>query len=344
MNYYVTVNNLSGGGQVACDTSNITVRLQLPSPDGSPYGAPQIAVPTNNYPAETGDRRFGPFPYVVNANPGVTRLVARASVENGVLHDGPIHSDVNINRTIGSDRPIPDILVDKTADIRSGQAPQTTTYTFRVYNRTTPAYPLENVVVTDNQCPGVTRATPFGDVNGDNKLDPDEVWRYTCTLTHGAGTFTNVATACGELFIDSGALPKVCDEDDETVTFTPPPAVPPAVPPVNNPPQAAVLPATAVQAPCTIAAPSGITVRAGQLNTIRMRVRNVDAGTTVRLTLPGGKVVSAKTNSSGVATFRVRPTKSGTAKIRAVGCSEVERLSVKPARRVVARRAPRVTG
>ena len=30
-------------------------------------------------------------------------------------------------------------------------------------------------------------------------------------------------------------------------------------------------------------------MRAGQLNTIRVRVRNVDAGTTVRITLPGGK-------------------------------------------------------
>ena len=36
-------------------------------------------------------------------------------------------------------------------------------------------------------------------------------------MAHGAGTFTNTATACGELIIDSGPLPKVCDEDDETV-------------------------------------------------------------------------------------------------------------------------------
>ena len=42
-------------------------------------------------------------------------------------------------------------------------------------------------------------------------------------MAHGAGTLTNVATACAELIIDSGPLPKVCDEDDETVVFTPPP-------------------------------------------------------------------------------------------------------------------------
>jgi hypothetical protein len=86
------------------------------------------------------------------------------------------------------------------------------------------------------------------------------------------------------------------------------------------------------------------TVRAGQLNTIRVRVRNVDAGTKVTLTLPGGKKVTAKADKDGLATFRVRPTKSGTARIDAAECSDVERLSVKPARRVVAQRAPRVTG
>jgi hypothetical protein len=80
------------------------------------------------------------------------------------------------------------------------------------------------------------------------------------------------------------------------------------------------------------------------MNTIRVRVRNVDAGTKVTLTLPGGKKVTAKANKDGVATFRVTPPRSGTARIQAAECSDVERLSVKPARRVVAQRAPRVTG
>jgi hypothetical protein len=75
-----------------------------------------------------------------------------------------------------------------------------------------------------------------------------------------------------------------------------------------------------------------------------VRVRNVDAGTKVTLTVPGGKKYTAKADKNGLATFRVRPTKSGTARIQAAECSDVERLSVKPARRVVAQRAPRVTG
>jgi hypothetical protein len=135
----------------------------------------------------------------------------------------------------------------------------------------------------------------------------------------------------------NGVSAPVCSPPDTwKVVLTPPP--PPATP------QVAVKPTTAAQAPCTLTRTSKTTVRAGQLNTIRVRVRTVDAGTTVKITLPGGKVVSDKTDKSGVAVLKVRPTKSGTATIRAAECSDVERLSVKPARRVVAQSAPRVTG
>jgi hypothetical protein len=86
-------------------------------------------------------------------------------------------------------------------------------------------------------------------------------------------------------------------------------------------------------------------VRARQLNTIRIRVQNVTPGTTVSLTLPGTKkALTAKVGTNGIATFRVRPRKSGTARIQAPNCSDVERLSVKPARRVQSQRPPRVTG
>ena len=85
-------------------------------------------------------------------------------------------------------------------------------------------------------------------------------------------------------------------------------------------------------------------MRAGELTTIRVRTRNVDAGTQVTITLPGGRVLRDRTNANGVAVFKVRPPSSGTARISAAECSEVERLAVQPARRVVARRVPRVTG
>ena len=100
--------------------------------------------------------------------------------------------------------------------------------------------------------------------------------------------------------------------DTWTVTLTPPPPPPPV-------PQAGVKPASATQAPCDIASPTGLNVRARELTTIRVKVRNVDAGTEARITLPGGKVVKAKVNAAGTATFKVRPTKSGRATIRMRG-------------------------
>ena len=78
--------------------------------------------------------------------------------------------------------------------------------------------------------------------------------------------------------------------------------------------------------------------------TIRVKVRNVDAGTEARITLPGGKVVKAKVNAAGTATFKVRPPKSGRATIRIAACGDVARFAVKPARRVQSRQVPRVTG
>jgi hypothetical protein len=346
INYMVRVNNISDPGTIACQVSNITLRLEFPGADGQPSGVFQTVVANATYASEAGVQVFGPFPYTVAVSDSVKQLVARVSFENGVLHSSDDHTVVNDNRTIDSYRPTPAIEVDKTADIKAGLAPQNVTYSFRVYNRTVPSYPLENVTLTDNQCPGVVKGVPFGDTDGDNKLDVGEVWLYTCTMPHGVGVFTNTATACGELIISSGPLPKVCDTDDETVEFTPPPGNPPVVVPPVVPPaaQGGVKPVSAAQAPCTLARATKTTVRAGQLNTIRVRVRNVDAGTTVRITLPGGKVVSAKADKNGLATFKVKPTKSGTASIRAAECSAVERFSVKAARRVVAQRAPRVTG
>lgn len=63
------------------------------------------------------------------------------------------------------------------------------TFTYRVNNPG--VVPLRDVTVTDNKCSSMSGK--LGDVNGNNLLDPDEVWIYTCStiLTH---TTTNTAT------------------------------------------------------------------------------------------------------------------------------------------------------
>jgi hypothetical protein len=328
INYSVEVDNL---GTRACDVSGITIVVRFPRPDGLPFGPSTIVTGNATYPAQTPLMSFGPFPYTVNANPGVSRLEAQVIVERGVLHDNNVHSEVNINKTIGSIIPIPGIEVDKTANIKAGQAPQDVTYTFRVYNRTVPPVALDNVTVTDNQCPNVVGPVAGDNNPADNRLQPTEVWEYQCTMRHGVGVFNNTATACAELILNGGPMPKVCDTDDETVEFTPPP-------------QVGVRPANAVQQRCTLSTPRGLSVRAGERTTIRVQTRRVDAGTRVTITLPGGRTVSDRTNSNGLAILRVTPPRSGTAAIRVAECSAVERLTVRRARQVVSRRVPRVTG
>jgi hypothetical protein len=286
-------------------------------------------------PATDPDIRVGTVTTTLNVNPGVIDAVAQATA-TGKLHDADTDHNATISKTLGTTIVTPGIEVTKEGSITSGVAPAAVTYTFRVYNRSTAGLPLDTVSVSDNLCPGATY------VGGDNapqdgRLQPAEVWTYTCTMTHPtAGTYNNTVTGCAELILN-GTTTKVCDTAPWSVVLTsPPPAAPP---------QGAVKPVSVNQAPCTLARASKTTVRARQLNTIRVRVRNVDAGSTVKLTLPGAKkAVSAKTDKNGIATFRVRPTKTGTAKIQAAECSDVERLSVKPARKVTAKRAPRVTG
>lgn len=348
INYTVEVDNI---GTRACDVSGITIEIQFPGPDGAPSSSKITVVNSASYAAQAPTTIFGPFAYTVNADPGVDRLEARVSVENGVLHDNDIHSVVNINKTIGTVIPKPGIEVDKTVNVKTGLAPADFVYTFRVYNRSVPPRPLSNVTLTDDKCPNVVGPLPGSDANGNGDLDPTEVWVYTCTQRHGVGVHTNTATACGELFLNGGPMPKVCDEDQETVEVTPPPPVPPPPPTPTPPtvvpdvvPEAGVRPASVTQAPCDIASPSGLRVRAKELTTVRVRVRNVDAGSVARITLPGGKVVRAKTNSSGVATFRIRPPKTGRATIRVAECADVERFTVRKARKVQTQRAPRVTG
>lgn len=51
--------------------------------------------------------------------------------------------------------------------------------------------PLSNVTVTDNKCSDIS--SKLGDTNGNNLLDPDEVWIYTCKMLLKETT-TNTAT------------------------------------------------------------------------------------------------------------------------------------------------------
>jgi hypothetical protein len=336
INYTIDSDNV---GANACQVQGVNINLQFPGMDGNPSPTLQNKLAGQTYNAQQVFPPLGPYAYTVAANPGVTVLSARTSIANAVLQDFN-KSPVNIDKVISARIFTPSITIDKQGD-KTGPlpAPQDVKYTFYVRNGADPTLPpaataLANVKVTDDKCGNPTYST--GD-DGDNLLEVGEVWQFTCTMTHPApGTYHNIATASGDNILYGRTVPVVSPPDDWTVVL-----VAPAPPPA---PQGAVKPVSVNQAPCQLSRTSKTTVRARQLNTIRVRVRNMDAGTKATLTIPGGKKYTAKTDKNGIATFRVRPTKSGRATVVAAACSDVERLSVKPARKVVAQRAPRVTG
>jgi uncharacterized repeat protein (TIGR01451 family) len=68
-----------------------------------------------------------------------------------------------------------------------------TTYNYTVWN-VAGQQALDDVTVTDDKCSPVTYVS--GDMNNNNKLDPGEHWKYSCTTTLSTTT-TNTAIATG---------------------------------------------------------------------------------------------------------------------------------------------------
>jgi hypothetical protein len=95
------------------------------------------------------------------------------------------------------------------------------------------------------------------------------------------------------------------------------------------------------------ASSEGYKVRAGQQDTIGVTVTNNGsgvAGAKVRVTLPGGKVLTGTTNKNGKATFTVRPNRSGTILVRSASCTGMAKVKVFAAKAATAQKAPSFTG
>jgi uncharacterized repeat protein (TIGR01451 family) len=328
--YIITITNNAPG---ACDVTNVTMHLRLPAADGRAQGAIVPILNNQAFRVPYNQTVVARVPYKLAVNPDVVDAVAAIQVTDGLLHDVPNDHPYRLLKSVGTDVVKPTISIDKKGSIEQGLAPAQVTYTYDVTNTSAAPIPLRQVGVLDDLC---TNPTYAGGDNGDNLLTQGEVWHFTCTMLHqNAGVYINTAKACAINALDET---DVCSPPDTwKVTLTPPPAPPPAV-------QGAVKGQQVAAAKCTLATPSGLKVRAREQTTIKVTVRNVDAGSVARITLPGGKVLRKKTNKDGVATFKVKPPKTGKATIRVADCADVERLTVRPARRVVAQRVPRVTG
>jgi hypothetical protein len=340
INYTVRAGNNAPN---ACDASTVTLRLQLPTAAGTP-GAFQNLTNRLSFTYPTPQLTFGPYPYTVNfgiAPPD--RYTARLSTDaDSVAHDTPApYSPLNIERVLQTLTVRPGLTIDKVGSTTGGPAPQNVVYTYTVKNVTLPAglpddvSQMQNVVPTDDLCSPMTLIS--GD-NGDGIMQITETWTYTCSSSFpNPGTYTNTAKVCADEIADGRPKNYCSPPDTWTVTVTPPPPPPPVV-------QGAVKPQQVAQEKCELSTPRGLKVRARERTTIKVTVRNVDAGSVAKIRLPGGKTLRAKTNSKGVATFKVKPPKTGTARITVAECADVQRLAVRPARTVVARRVPRVTG
>jgi archaellum component FlaG (FlaF/FlaG flagellin family) len=108
----------------------------------------------------------------------------------------------------------PDIEVVKTADPTTIYTNETVTYTYRVTN--TGDVPLGSVEVNDSDC---TPSYESGNTDGDNLLDTDETWIYTCTTTL-SGDKTNTVNASGKPSDESGSpLPGINRVSDQDTAF-----------------------------------------------------------------------------------------------------------------------------
>ena len=354
--YSIKVSNVGAEG---CDVDGVTMVLHLPAADGTPTGQTVTLVTGASFPVGSAERVISTIPYKLAVNPGVTDAVAQVQVTAGLLHDAPNDHQYRELKEVGTDVVKPTIAIDKTGSITSGQAPQNVTYTYEVTNTSPVPVPLDKVRVSDDLCTNPVYAR--GD-DGDGKLAQNEKWWFTCSMLHAAaGTYVNTAKACAVNALDDNHEEVCSPPDTWTVTLTPPPGTPPttpdtpttpstpSTPSTPNTPVGQVLPATQTNPPSAtkpsacLATPNRVRVRAKELTTIRVKVNGATAGTLVTVTGPGVKR-TARTDSSGVATIRVKPTRSGTLTIKTAGCSNARKVSVLAARRTASRQVPKVTG
>jgi uncharacterized repeat protein (TIGR01451 family) len=321
LTYTIKVSNSSPG---SCDITGAIVDLVLPAADGMPTGTSVRVATGASYPAGFAATVIGTINYKVALNPGVTNAIVRATVD-GVLHDAPTNNQAAVQKTLGTSVPPPHMTLTKVASTAGGPAPLPVTYTYTLVNDSLTDLPIGNVSVTDNLCSPLVFAG--GDSDGDTLLDVGEKWTYTCVMTHpNPGTFVNTATATGTDV--TNGQPVTAGPVTATVVVTAPPVVVAAVP--TN----------------CLAVPKSLSLRARELTTVRVQVNAADGklkGAVVRISGPGFSR-RGTTNSKGVVTFKVRPTKKGTLTISSDRCLEVERASVKAARQTQSRRVPRVTG
>ena len=293
-----------------------------------------------SYAAQFVRTTLGPYTYTVDAHPGVTVLSAsdldrRRRAARRLRHSAGQHrQDDRLARIF-----TPSITIDKVGSMTGpAPAPQTVTYTFYVRNGTDPTLPaattaLSNVTVTDDKCGSPTYAVGRRQRRRQARDRPRRgPSRARCT--HPApGTYHNIAVANGENILYGRPVPVVSPPDDWTVVL------------VARRPQVAVKPVAVNQAPCALA-------RDQQHDGARRPAEHDPRARPQRRRRHDGHAHAARAARSHGEDRQERaspPSASGRRsparpRSRPPSARTSSDLSVKPARRVVAQRAPRVTG
>ena len=277
------------------------------------------------------------------------RQAARHSRANGRANiNKELRRDVTITRRSRSTR---------SARSRPAPAPQNVTYTYLRAQRQHPRSTRprrSNVSSTDNKCPSPTYVARRHERR--RQAQDGETWTpSTCTMTHPApGTYTNVADGLRREHLLRRAMPvsQPARQLDRDVLAAPPLSAharrwtPRArLPP--GPPRPGALRVAAGESPCMLPRAAHDRARTAQLNTIQVEART-EAGAGRQAPRADhaarrqGRVGAHE--ASGVATLRVRPSRSGRAAIRAGTCTSRARSVIRWRGAVGPQSLPRVTG
>jgi hypothetical protein len=156
-------------------------------------GTPVVSGVTNTFHAP-----FYPYAITETSNPNYTQTFSGDCDSKGLLNLNPkdikfcIITNNDIGPAIASSAPplIDVVKVPNPLALPGGPGPVTYTYTLRNIG----TVPVTNITMVGDTCSPIILTS--GDMNGDSKLDVNEVWIYHCTKTLSS-THTNTVTATG---------------------------------------------------------------------------------------------------------------------------------------------------
>lgn len=191
----------TGGGQrTAAPTGTINVVKVVVNDNGGTKVVSDFPLFINGAPITSGDTNT----FIANANayyvtetsdPNYTATFSGDCDPTGLMY---LHATQNLfcvitNNDKGAKAVVPPLidLVKVPSPLALPNGPGAVNYAYTVRNVGT--VPMTDVTLTDDSC---SPSLVSGDTNGDNKLDVNETWAYTCNVSLTA-THTNNAVATG---------------------------------------------------------------------------------------------------------------------------------------------------